>query len=130
MTVVPQEAAVDVDDVDEAELVVAPAKALRLADMIDSLLREVRAAPLDEVARVRFLRLYQSTLVEVGSTLSDALLTELARIQTATIDDGASFDELRVAMTQLEGWLHGVILGVLTGATLVEIPATEDPVSD
>jgi hypothetical protein len=112
MTVAPEEAAAA-----DGEVVVAPGKALRLADMIDALVQEIHAAPLDEIARARFLELYQSTLVEVGSTLSDELLEELARMQTASINDGATFDELRVAMTQLEGWLHGVLLGVLTGST-------------
>ena len=118
MTVTPSTAFDEIDVTDaEIELVVAPGKALRLADMIDALVKEIHSAPLDEEARTRFLRLYQSTLIEVGSTLSDALLTELARVQTQTIDEFATCDELRVAMTQLEGWLHGVILGVLTGST-------------
>lgn len=103
---------------DDDEMVVAPGKALRLADMIDTLVREIHEAPLDEDARLRFLRLYHATLVEVGSTLSDALLDELARLQTANVTDAASCDELRLAMCQVEGWLHGVILGVLTGRTL------------
>lgn len=105
----------------DREVVVAPGKALRLADMIETLVQEVHAAPIDDEARTRFLRLYRATLVEVGSTLSDALLTELARVQTATIDDCSTCDELRVAMTQLQGWLHGVILGVLTGSTTFEL---------
>lgn len=113
----------------EGEVVVAPGKALRLADMIDTMVDELHRAPLDDEGRVRFLTLYRATLVEVGSTLSDALLTELARMQTASVDECASCDELRVAMTQLAGWLHGVILGVLTGTTLFDLPETE-PVSE
>ena len=103
-------------------MVVAPGKALRLADMIEALVKEIHEAPIDEEARVRFLGLYHATLVEVGSTLSDALLEELARLQTANVSDGASCDELRLALTQVEGWLHGVILGVLTGRTLFALP--------
>lgn len=122
MTVVPPETA-SADD----ELVVAPGKALRLADMIDALVQEIHAAPLDDEARARFLYLYQSTLIEVGSTLSDVLLDELARFQTSSVDDCASCDELRVAMTQLEGWLHGVLLGVLTGSTSFSLPQEDLP---
>ena len=109
----------------EVEIVVAPGKALRLADMIDKMVEELHSSPLDEKARARFLLLYRATLVEVGSTLSDALLTELARMQTMSVDEGATFDELRVAMTQLAGWLHGVILGVLTGTTLFDLAEPE-----
>ena len=101
----------------DEELVVAPGKALRLADMIEALVEEVHAAPLDDEARARFLHLYHCTLIEVGSTLSDALLEELARVQTRVVGDQCTFDELRVAMTQLEGWLQGVLIGVLTGST-------------
>lgn len=114
----------------DSELVVAPGKALRLADMIDALVHEIHAAPLDDEARSRFLYLYQSTLVEVGSTLSDALLEELARVQTTTVDECATCDELRVAMTQLEGWLHGVLLGVLTGSTSFALPETTEGAED
>jgi hypothetical protein len=107
------------------ELVVAPGKALRLADMIEALVNEIHEAPIDEVARTRFLSLYHATLVEVGSTLSDTLLDELARLQTANVTDGASCDELRLAMTQIEGWLHGVLLGVLTGRTSYTVREVE-----
>ena len=115
---------VDIESVD-TEVVVAPGKALRLADMIDAMVEELHDAPLDDEARDRFLTLYRATLVEVGSTLSDALLTELARVQTMSVDECASCDELRIAMTQLAGWLHGVILGVLTGTTLFTLAEAE-----
>ena len=120
------------DTATDGELVVAPGKALRLADMIEALVAEIHAAPLDEQARDRFLHMYHSTLVEVGSTLSNALLEELARVQTRTIDTQATCDELRIAMTQLEGWLHGVLLGVLTGSTsfVLEDSGIEDTPDD
>jgi hypothetical protein len=112
-------------DADDAEIVVAPGKAVRLADMIDRMVEELHTAALDDDARIRFLALYKATLIEVGSTLSDALLTELARVQTVSVEDCASCDELRVAMTQLAGWLHGVILGVLTGTTVFNVSEGE-----
>jgi hypothetical protein len=115
------------DDVTEGcELVVAPGKALRLADMIDTLVKEIREAPIDEDARVRFFELYHATLIEIGSTLSDTLLDELARLQTANVTDRASCDELRLAMTQVEGWLNGVIIGVMTGRTSFALRLTDE----
>ena len=123
---------VQIDAADD-EIVVAPGKAVRLADMIDALVDELHTAAIDDEARARFLMLYRAALVEVGSTLSDALLTELARVQTVSVTDCASCDELRVAMTQLAGWLagwlHGVILGVLTGTTLFDLVDAE-PISE
>jgi hypothetical protein len=107
------------DERDDAQLVVAPGKALRLTNMIDALVEKTRAAPLDGAARIRFLTLYEATLIEMGSTLSDALLDELWRVQTQDLSDAATFDELRVAMTELEGWLHDVLAGVLSGSTSI-----------
>ena len=106
----------------DGEVLVHPSKFLRLADMIDRLVFELHAAPIDDAARERLLAMYRSTLVEVGSTLSDALLDELGRLQTAGLDAKASIDEARVAMTQLEGWLHGVIEGMISGALSFSLP--------
>ena len=114
---------------DDADLVMAPGRALQLTDMIDALVRESRAAPLDGAARIRFLTLYQATLIEVASTLSDALLDELWRVQTRGLSDTATFDELRVAMTRLEGWLHDALLGVLTDSTPFALKELEQDVA-
>jgi len=114
---------------DETERVVAPVKALRLTDMIDALVREGRAEPLDGVARTHLLTLYQATLIEVGSILSDALLDELWRMQTRGLSDAATFDELRVAMTQLEDSLQGVLRGVLAGTTSVDVEESEQDIA-
>jgi len=103
------------------EILVAPGKAMRLADMIDTMVRELHAAPIDDAARIRLLSAYRSVLVEVGSTLSDALLDELARLQTASLDPSCSIDEARVAMAQLEGWLHGLIEAMVTGVLAVNV---------
>jgi len=111
----------------DVEVLVAPGKAMRLADMIDTMVHEVHAAPIDDAARVRLLSLYRAILVEVGSTLSDALLEELARLQTVTTDPSCSIDEVRVAMAQLEGWLHGLIEGMVTGALAFNIVERSTP---
>ena len=87
MTFRPHAEAMKDDENVDNEMVVAPGKALRLADMIDVLVKEIHEAPIDEEARIRFLGLYHATLVEVGSTLSDALLEEFARLQTANMGE-------------------------------------------
>lgn len=95
------------------ELVLAPGKVLRLGAMVDAIVDELRTAPLDEATRAQIRRLYRDALVEIGSTLSDPLLEELAGLQTAT--RLGSDAELRIVVAQLAGWLHGLCEGLAAG---------------
>jgi len=100
------------------EVLLTPEKAIRLSDMIRSILDELhRSAPDGSLARERLAAVYGSALVELGSTLSDPLLDELANLQTGSIDDSSSIDEVRIALAQLSGWVLGLLLG--TGEGLV-----------
>lgn len=90
----------------ELELVMAPVKAMRLADMVDAIVAELHASPLDGATRARVRLLYRDALVEVGSTLSDPLLEELARLHPGC--EAESDDELRIDIVLLSGWLHGL----------------------
>ncbi len=110
-----------------AEVVASPAKAVRLAGAIDALVAEVHAAPLDEAARVRLLRAYHAALVEVGSTVSDALLEELRRLGLTDLDPQSSLALARVAVSQLDGWLHGVLEGMFTGALSFDLALPQQP---
>jgi hypothetical protein len=88
-----------------------PAKVMRIASMIRTLLDEVRAAPLDEASRARLREIYQTSVAELSEVLSDDLKEELARLSfpfEATPSDA----ELRVAHAQLVGWLEGLFHGL------------------
>lgn len=100
--------------------VIAPGKLLRLAAMVDAIVEELHAHPDDDtVARIRVM--YGDALIEVGSTLSDPLLEELARLQpTLRV---ASDDELRVDIVQLAGWLRGLRFGLAAAEVPFELPA-------
>ncbi len=99
---------------DEASLVVlAPAKVVRLAEMVDAIVDELHDEPVDGATRARLRQLYRAALVEVGSTLSDPLLDELSHLQPSSAV--ASDDDLRVAVAQLAGWLRGLRAGLATG---------------
>jgi hypothetical protein len=94
------------------EAVERPAKVMRIGSMIKQLLDEVRAAPLDDASRVRMREIYETSIKELGSTLSPELASELDRM-TLPFDDGVPTDaQLRVAQAQLVGWLEGVFHGI------------------
>ena len=96
------------------EAVEEPAKLMRIGSMIKQLLEEVRSADLDEAARVRLREIYETSLRELGSALSDDLREELDRVAIPFGDNGEvpSEAELRVAQAQLVGWLEGLFHGI------------------
>lgn len=104
-----------VDDGDERrEAIEEPAKLMRIGSMIKGLLEEVRAADLDEAARIRLREIYETSLAELGSSLSDDLLDELKRVTSPFADstEPPSDAELRIAQAQLVGWLEGLFHGI------------------
>lgn len=96
------------------EAVEEPAKLMRIGSMIKQLLEEVRAADLDEAARVRLREIYETSLTELGAALSDDLKEELDRVAIPFGDNGEvpSEAELRIAQAQLVGWLEGLFHGI------------------
>ncbi len=96
-----------------AEAVSSPAKVMRLGTMMKQLLEEVRAADLDEASRDRMRDIYETSVGELGSSLSPDLREELGRLALPfTDDDVPSAGELQVAQAQLVGWLEGLVQGI------------------
>ena len=99
--------------------VVAPAKVLRLATMVDAIVVELHESSGDSAARARVRCMFRDALVEVGSTLADPLLEELARLQPVICH--ASDDELRIDVAMLAGWLRGLRFGLETAEVPYEL---------
>jgi hypothetical protein len=95
------------------ESVEQPAKAMRIGSMIKQLLDEVRAAPLDEKSRDRLRDIFETSVKELGDSLSPDLRDELASL-AAPFDDAVipTDAELRVVHAQLVGWLEGLFHGI------------------
>jgi hypothetical protein len=95
------------------ESVQQPAKVVRVGTMMRQLLEEVKSSPLDDQSRGRLKEIYQSSITELGSALSDDLREELNRLASPFGGETSpSNDELRIAQAQLVGWLEGLIQGI------------------
>jgi hypothetical protein len=93
--------------------VTEPAKVMRIGSMVKQLLEEARTAPLDEASRERLAEIYERSVVELGTSLSDDLQDELHILALPFRDDTVPSDsELRIAQAQLVGWLEGLFHGI------------------
>ncbi len=100
--------------VEAGEAVQHPAKVMRIGSMIKQLLDEVRRAPLDDKGRERLTDIYQTSITELGESLSEDLNDELTRLSSPFDSSGGppSEAELRIAQAQLVGWLEGLFHGI------------------
>jgi hypothetical protein len=89
-----------------------PAKLLRIAHMVRTMLDEVGTTELDEPGRRRLADLHNHLLEELEEIVSDDLGKELAEVTTSLRDGTPSGPELRVAQAQLAGWLEGLFRGI------------------
>jgi len=101
------------DDNKSSEAISEPAKVMRIGAMIRQLLEEVRQSPLDEPGRDRLRNIYEQSVGELGSALSEDLREELGRLSHPFDQEGVPSEaELRVAQAQLVGWLEGLFHGI------------------
>lgn len=100
-------------DAAASQSVTEPAKVMRIGSMVKQLLEEVRTTELDEASRERLAEVYERSITELGTSLSDDLQTELHHLALPFRDDGPPSEaELRVAKAQLVGWLEGLFHGI------------------
>ena len=94
------------------ESVEQPAKVMRIGSMIKQLLEEVRHAPLDDPSRERLKEIYETSVKELATGLSDDLRDELCSLAMPFDAEIPSDAELRIAQAQLVGWLEGLFHGI------------------
>lgn len=94
------------------ESVQEPGRVMRIGAMIRQLLEEVRTAELDDAGRQRLREIYDQSVEELASALSEDLAEELRRLASPFGDAPASSGELRIAQAQLVGWLEGLFHGI------------------
>src|SRR6195952_4805754 len=95
-------------------LVEQPAKVRRIGRMVQQLLEEVKAAPLDEPGRKRLARVLHTSINELKDGLAPELDEELDRLIQPFDEAPPTESELRIAQAQLVGWLEGLFHGIQT----------------
>jgi len=93
-------------------MIESPAKVMRIGSMVKQLLDEVRSAPLDEQGRTRLREIYEISVHELATALSDDLSEELDRMAIPFGEGVPTESELRIAQAQLVGWLEGLFHGI------------------
>src|SRR3954452_25499744 len=95
-------------------LVEQPAKVMRIGRMVQQLLEEVKAAPLDEPGRKRLATVLHTSIKELKEGLAPELDEELDRLIQPFDEAPPTESELRIAQAQLVGWLEGLFHGIQT----------------
>lgn len=103
---------VEQDDDGSGEYIREPAKLMRIASMARAMLHEAREAPADTAGRELLKDIYQRTMNELCSVLSDELREELEHMFVPLDAEAPTAGELRVAQAQLVGWLEGLFNGI------------------
>ena len=96
------------------DLVEQPAKVMRIGRMVQQLLEEVKAAPLDERGRKRLAGVLHTSIKELKDGLAPELDDELDRLIEPFDGETPSESELRIAQATLVGWLEGLFHGIQT----------------
>ncbi len=99
-------------DAEAADRIEEPAKLLRIASMTRSMLEEVRTAALDEEGRVRLRAVFDASMEQLSSVLTDDLRAEMADVFVPLDSEIPTQAEIRVAQAQLIGWLEGLFNGI------------------
>ena len=90
---------------------------LRIGNMTQAMLDELRNAPLDEELRGRLSEVHRKARAMVEQAVSPELRGELAEFGLPLEDGTMSDAELRLAHAQLVGWLNGLFTGIQVAAT-------------
>lgn len=102
-----------------------PARLMRIASVARAMLDEARTTPCDAAGCERFRAIYERTLDELDSLLSEDLRLELSYLTVAFDDPSPSPSELRVAQAELVGWLEGLFSGIAASVRSQELMAHE-----
>ena len=126
---VPADAVQDGDEGGEGEritgLVEQPAKVMRIGRMVQQLLEEVKAAPVDEPGRKRLATVLHTSIKELKDGLAPELDDELDRLIQPFDENTPTESELRIAQAQLVGWLEGLFHGIQTALVAQQMAAQQ-----
>ena len=101
----------------EGSYIHSPNKLMRVAGVARAMLAEARETPCDQAGCQRFLAIYENTISELSTLLSEDLQRELGHLAVPFPADSPSPSDLRLAQAELVGWLEGLFSGVAAAAT-------------
>ncbi len=116
-------------DPDEAqarrEEVEEPARLLRIASAVQSLLHEVRTTELDQAARERLTDIHNRMIADLNQIVSEELTQELEGLALEPEQGTPSGAEPRVMQAQLAGWLQGLFHGIQASIATQQMAAQQ-----
>ncbi len=117
----------DTEAAEEGDIA-SPGKVMRIGTMVKQLLEEVRSADLDEKGRQRLAEIHRRAIAELEDGLSAELVAELGRLDLPfdSTDEPPSTSELRIAQSQLVGWLEGLFHGIQTAIMAQQAMAKQE----
>lgn len=107
------------------EEVEEPARLVRIASTVQSLLHEVRTTELDEAARERLTDIHNRMVTDLSQIVSDELSEELEGLALEPEEGIPSGAELRVIQAQLAGWLQGLFHGIQASIATQQMAAQQ-----
>ncbi len=104
----------------------SPAKIIRIGAMVKQLLEELRSASLDEPSRSQLRDIYERSIAQLETALSPELASELSEL-SFDFPEGTvpSEVELRMAQSQLVGWLEGLFHGIQAALVAQQMSARQ-----
>lgn len=110
---------------DTREAIEEPARLIRIASTVQTLLAEVQTAGLDEAARQRLTEIHNRTVEDLRSVVSGDLRSELEELTLEPEDGTPTGAELRVMQAQLSGWLQGLFHGIQASIATQQLAAQQ-----
>lgn len=110
------------------EMVSDPQALIRLAATLRAVRDEVRGMTLDHSATERLIAIHRHLIRGVCETLSPDLKEELSQLARPIKGDETT-DTLRLAQSQLLGWVEGLFLGLQASAAQALVPSDGEPLA-
>ncbi len=110
---------------DTRDAIEEPARLLRIASAVQTMLDEVATTELDEAARQRLTEIHNRAVEDLRAVVSDDLRTELEGLSLDPDETTPTGAELRVMQAQLSGWLQGLFHGIQASIATQQLAAQQ-----
>lgn len=112
-----------IEEEEPEQAITEPAKLMRIASVARAMLIEAREAEADEAGRLRLKEIYERTIAELATVLSEDLKEELGEMMVSLDGEAPTQSELRIAQAQLVGWLEGLFNGIQAAVMTQQLAA-------